>query len=290
MCSERVSVQRQGRPVARASAPMRMSSTSKPLPPKPPPTSGAMTRTWSGSSPERRGDARLVLMRRLGREADGQLAVLELRHRRAGLDGRASRRGLSLEPVMMTSQPSNRFSSPAPRDAQARVGARGLEQQDLVLDDLADVGDRGKRVVVDQNQLCRVDRRLARLGHHCGHDLADVADLVGGHRGSEHALVNLEHRRGRAGLQAQIGSGEDLDALERPRLVGIDRRERAVCHRRAHEGHVEGVLHPGVVDVPTPTQEEPRVLPAANPLSDSCGHQALSFPTGPSVSGAFLPV
>ena len=54
MCSERVSVQRTGRPGATAfmaSQATITSSTPRPLPPNPPPTSGARTCTCPGSSP-----------------------------------------------------------------------------------------------------------------------------------------------------------------------------------------------------------------------------------------------
>ena len=54
MLSERVSTQRTGRSSLRASQATRISSGYGPiLAPKPPPTSGATTRTWSASSPSR---------------------------------------------------------------------------------------------------------------------------------------------------------------------------------------------------------------------------------------------
>ena len=51
MFSLRVSVQRTGLPVWRAVQPTSTSSTSRPLAPNPPPTSGATTRTCSASNP-----------------------------------------------------------------------------------------------------------------------------------------------------------------------------------------------------------------------------------------------
>jgi hypothetical protein len=52
MLSERVSVQRTGRPTFRANHGRIRSSGYNPiLAPKPPPTSGAMTRTWAGWRP-----------------------------------------------------------------------------------------------------------------------------------------------------------------------------------------------------------------------------------------------
>ena len=231
--------------------------------------------------PQGGGDAGLVLMWGLGREPDGQLVLLELRHGRARLDGQGEQAGALVGAGDDHVTPIEQVLVARARDAQARVGARRLEQQHLVLDDLSDVGDCGERLVVHHHEGSGVHGRRAGLGDDRGHDLADVAHPVRCHGRPEHALVDLEHRRGRAGLEPEVGRGEHLDARQCARLLSVDRGDRAVRHGGAHEGDVERVLSAGVVDVPTPTQEEARVLPAANPLSDSSGHQALSFPTGP---------
>ena len=98
-----------------------------------------------GLQPERGGDPRLVLMRGLGREADGELAVLELGDGRARLDRQREQAGALIGAGDDHVAAVEQVLVAGAGDAQARVGARRLEEQDLVLDHLADIGDRGQR-------------------------------------------------------------------------------------------------------------------------------------------------
>ena len=124
--SLRVSVQRTGRPVARASQATSTSSVERPLAPKPPPTSGRDHPHLLGLEPERGRQPVAVLVRGLGREPDRQPAVvLEPRGGGARLDraggdalaGDAARRDhlAAVEQLL---------GGAGTRAAQADVGAR----------------------------------------------------------------------------------------------------------------------------------------------------------------------
>ena len=112
MFSLRVSVHRTGLPVARAIHPTITSSTAMPLAPKPPPTSGATTRTFSGSRPSRPPSTILSwwgvceLIHSVNRPSSPHCAALDL-----GSIGHAARRWLMTLPLTTTSLESNRFGS-----------------------------------------------------------------------------------------------------------------------------------------------------------------------------------
>ena len=112
MFSLRDSTQRMVRPVLRASQQMRMSSTLRPLAPKPPPTSGPTTRTSPGSMPR--------FMARPSRSwcgvcVESQAVSLPFSSTLAadarGSSGLAASRWLTRVPSTTTSQPANSSSS-----------------------------------------------------------------------------------------------------------------------------------------------------------------------------------
>ena len=112
MFSLRVSVQRTGLPVARATQPTSTSSTAMPLAPKPPPTSGATTRTFSGSRPS--SPPRTILswcgvcelIHSVSRPSSPHCAALE-----RGSIGHAASRWLTTLPLTTTSEDANRSGS-----------------------------------------------------------------------------------------------------------------------------------------------------------------------------------
>ena len=112
MFSLRVSVHRNVRPVERASEATSTSSAARPLPPKPPPTSGAITRTCSGSipsipaSPSRSWWGVWVDSHTVSRPCSSTIAAVD-----RGSTGHTARRWLTLWPYVTTSQSANRFSS-----------------------------------------------------------------------------------------------------------------------------------------------------------------------------------
>ncbi len=112
MLSLRVSVQRTGRPSLRASQAMRISSGLIIFAPKPPPTSGAITRTSAGSSPSipastiRSWCGVCVDSHAVRRPSSPTSAAAD-----RGSSGHGAIRWLSIVPETTASQPSNSFSS-----------------------------------------------------------------------------------------------------------------------------------------------------------------------------------
>ncbi len=112
MLSLRVSVQRTGRPSRRASQTISTSSALSIFAPKPPPTSGAITRTCAGSSPSvpastmRSWCGVCVESQAVTRPSGPTSAAAE-----RGSSGHGAIRWLTSVPETTTSQPSNSFSS-----------------------------------------------------------------------------------------------------------------------------------------------------------------------------------
>ena len=128
---------------------------------------------------------------------------------------------------------------------------------------------------IDVDELERVRRGVVVAGDHAGHDLADVADLVGGHRRVRRDDDVRRHRPG-AGQAAlfggEVGAGERGD--DAGRAAGgrhVHRPDPGVRHRAAH---VTDVQHPRQHDVVGPVGlpgEQPRVLLARPRLADLGG-------------------
>ena len=109
--SLRVSIQRIGRPSLRATVATMTSSTARPLPPKPPPTSGAITRTFSASRPiaparPSRSACGVWLDSHTVSRPSSHTAVVA-----RGSSGATARRWLTSVPSVTTSQPSKSSSS-----------------------------------------------------------------------------------------------------------------------------------------------------------------------------------
>ena len=160
---------------------------------------GDDARSGPGSSAEDRRQAVAVLVRGLRREPHRQPAVvLDLGRRRARLD-RAGR-----EPLARRSLPSGHLAAAEQvlvggrgRPLEAHVRAGVLEQHDLVFERLARVGDDRQRLVVDLDQLGRVDAAPAARSEDDGDDLAGPAHLLAGEERPVPALVKAEERQRR---------------------------------------------------------------------------------------------
>ena len=236
MLSLRVSVQRTGLPSRRASQATSMSSTPSIFAPKPPPTSGLMTRTWSGLEAEHCREPLPVLVGRLRREPGGEPAVgAHLGRSRARLE-RARRHPLAdqrpgdddvaaVEEVLVVlrlAAACRRRSSP-PR-------GRGAPRRSRLLH----VGDDRQRVVVDRHELGRVRTGGAVLADHDRDDLADEADDVRRDERTLHPGRHAERRRRRHGADVDVRAGQDLHA--RQGLGGRWRRSRSRARARAASG------------------------------------------------------
>ena len=279
MCSLRVSVQRTGRPVARASQATRTSSTSSPLPPKPPPTSGATTRTWSGAmpriaaKPSRSWWGVCVDSHTVRRPSSTELGGV-----RARLD-RARRHPLADHPA--------RGDDLAAGEQRRRPGSRAGVHADVGPDVRRTAAPRRRapprgsvydrqRVVIDLHQLRGVEPELAALGEDRRHDVAHEAHGVGGQKGAaasarrsrETAAAGRCARSRSAAVNTWVpessGRGRGVDAEDPARGP---RSERTKFTRSA-PGQVE------IVDVLARAGEEARILAPAHALSDDVGHSA----------------
>ena len=164
MCSERVSGPSgpSGRSPGRAT-PSRMSSTSLPAPPKPPPTSGGKNPDLLRLKAEGPLRGRSCPGAGSGSRARSSACRLRIRRPSRGASiGRASRRGLRWSERRRCRTGEKLRVGILGGDPQAGVGSGGLEQQHLIGLGLADIGHDEARLVVDVDHLGGIDRRLAR--------------------------------------------------------------------------------------------------------------------------------
>ncbi len=151
---------------------------------------------------------------------------------------------------------SKQWLSVLPSTSSRISGASDVERATYVDDGLEDV-------VVDVDQLERVARGVAVLGHDEGDLLALEPDLVG----RQHRLDVA--REGRHPGEAAFGehrAGDDgLDLRVRLGTGGVDADQTGVRHRRAEHGEVQHPRQLDVVAVATLATDEPPVLLAEHP-------------------------
>ena len=278
MFSLRVSVQRIGLPVARATQPTSTSSTAIPLAPNPPPTSGATTRTFSGSRPSSTPRTILSwwgvceLIHSVSRPSSPHCAALE----RGSIGHAASRWLIDLALDDDLGGVEQVRVGALRRNVDAHVRPDAGVDHDLVAHRLLGVGHRLELLVVDVDELGGVDARLTAVGEHDRDDVANEPDRVGAQQRPEHLRVDRDERRQRVDDSARVGGDEHLRAGGlRGRLV--DPVDLGVRHVRAHERQVQRARQRQVVDVAALASEEARVLAAANALSDDVGQGGRSF-------------
>jgi hypothetical protein len=126
----------------------------------------------------------------------------------------------------------------------------------------AGIADRGQRLVVDLDALGRVLGQCARVPHHGGDRLADVADHVG------------RQQRMRLGRDRQPGRGVDLRRHGAAQVGRAQQRAAHAAHpgmrvRGAHEREMGEALDAHVVQKLGASCQNPRVLEPADWLSDS---------------------
>ena len=174
------------------------SSTFMAFAPKPPADVGRDDAHRSGSRPNIAASAVTILVRRLGGEPRREPPVVAHRARCVrGSSGLAAMRWLTTVPETTASQPSNRVLASLPAGCAGTRSCRLSEQQDLVLDRLPGIGDDGKLLVVDVDEVGRVGALLLSLGEDRGDDVADEAHGVGREQRTRHALVDAHERRSR---------------------------------------------------------------------------------------------
>ena len=160
-----------------------------------------------------------------------------------------------------TSAPSSKLARrelPDVADVRAEllVGERGA-----VLGRCGHVDDRVERLVVDVDELRRVDGVRARVGDHDRDPVALVVHLGDGEREVLGALHVLGHRprarHRRRPVVAQLGAGEDGDdALGRLRGGRVDGGDLRVRVRAPDDRHRQRARDHDVVDeAPSPAEE-----------------------------------
>ena len=131
---------------------------------------------------------------------------------------------------------------------------------------LFDVHHRGKRLVVDNNQLGGIVGQVPIIGDHHRDRLPGIRGLLGCDRELlGHLLLVGDKRVGdrkRPEDDAlEVGGGEDRDhPLRRQRCRGVDGADPGVCVRAAHHRHVRHVHQVDVVDVVAVPGDQLRVL------------------------------
>ena len=157
-----------------------------------------------GLEPEHEPEDQLVLVWGLGRQPDGQPAVVaELGDRRPRLD-RAGR-----EPLALVRARDDHIAAVEQlrvgilrRNVDAGVGTDVLEQQHLVAQRLAQVGHDRQRLVLDHHQLGGVVGALAGLAQHDGDDVADEPHLLRREERPEDLGRDLDERRRRVDVRS----------------------------------------------------------------------------------------
>ena len=135
------------------------------------------------------------------------------------------------------------------------------------------VGDRGKRLVVDFHQLDAVFGEILALGHHHSNRLARKPHLVHCQHvaGVEAVAGQLDLGSDRLHHACEIRTGEHIDhAVERHCFARVDRGDPSVGVGAEHEGEVQGVKRRGqVVDEAALASQQVLVFPAQHALPDS---------------------
>jgi hypothetical protein len=140
------------------------------------------------------------------------------------------------------------------------VRAETLELQGSVVGHRRlDVGDHGQVVVVDVDQLGRVDGLRSGLGDHHGDRVAHEPDLLVRERSARALLVDVRERLESAGPEV-LGRVDGQHARGLLGVGRVDRAEGGVGERAPHEHRVPDALHPVVVDEGPVAHEELAVL------------------------------
>jgi hypothetical protein len=169
----------------------------------------------------------------------------------------------------------------AERPRVGAVGAQVVVDHDPVARRVLDVDHGVERVVVDDDRVGRVRRRVAVVGHDHGDDVAHVAGLVDGDRPVGGALHVVGHRphaghaRGPRAHGLQVGAGEHVaDAGHGSRRARVDALDAGVGERAADHGHPHRPGDGQVVDVAGLARDQTAVLLAEQAVADGAPRAA----------------
>ena len=154
------------------------------------------------------------------------------------------------------------------RDERPRV--RGVRAERVVHDDpvaerVFQIDDRGQRLVVDDDSVHAVARRVARAGNHDRDDVTDIAGLLCRDRevlGVLHVRRHRPRARHRLGPRvAKIGTGQDgFHPRERERAGRVDRSDTRVRVRAAHHPEKARAGDHEVVDITGLARQQARIF------------------------------
>ena len=219
---------------------------------------------------ERAGEAELVLVRHLRREPRRQAAVFSDLGRRGAHLERAAGHARTDERVRddHIAAVEERLVRLGRAHVDGDVRADVREEQQLVLQCLVRIDDRGQRVVVDHHQLGGVGARRPVVRDHDRDDLTDEADDVLRDRRAQHARLDQGDRRRRDRRDVDVGARQHLHARKVCCGRGVDARDLRVRERGADESERDCALERQVLDVRPLAAEEAAVLLAENAVPE----------------------
>ena len=247
--------------------------------PKPPPTSGAITRIDSRLRSNRSAKRAAAEMRRLRRRPDREHVGRRIVARQHGAAFQGHRRAavqmhLLLEHMRRILERgidvavAHRHEG---RDVRGEVGVHG---RGAGLHRVARVAHRRQRLVVDLDRGGGVLREVAVVRDHHGDGLADVADFVAGER--DLRARRLDRRIGHqhrdlAGGDARrhvVGGEHRVNARHRSGRRAVDAANAGVAVGAADESRVQHAGQVHVIDELAAPGEQGRVFEARDPCAE----------------------
>ena len=258
MFSERVSTHFTGRPSSSASLAATTPSADRCLAPKEPPTFGAITRTRSGSmpnSPERTPrtmcgiwQARCTVRSKSVPVGSTAMALPSM--------GTTATRWFSKRPRTTTSAPASGSSLPARNPMMTLLPIDSNWSGRIGCECILHVDDGPERLVVDLHQLGGVHGQGSRLGHDDDDGVADEVDGALRERRADRGGMQHHQARERSGKSRSSALYDADDSRHLSGGLDVDRPDRCVGDRRAHEVQREHALDLQVVDVgPRPPEK-----------------------------------
>ena len=152
------------------------------------------------------------------------------------------------------------------------VAAAGIDQRPAGLTRAVDIGDDGKVLVVDLDQLQRILGDRPALGNDCNHRLPGPDHAVERQRQLRcrgHALEMVERAGpGRADLCEIVTGRNEMHAFERARLLDIDGDDLRMRMRAAQERGMQHPRQPEVADIAPAPGEQPLGVRARHGAAD----------------------
>jgi hypothetical protein len=238
------------------------------LGPKPPPTSGVITRSFDSSQPAIAlvifGEDTAPLDRMAGAAVLPEIGMQHMRGPREG--------GIAVAEIHLV--------------GGDRVGGElAPHGRRAGFDSLAAVRDRRQQLVVHLDQRRRILGDVAVVGDNEGDGLADIGHLAvgeckGPHMVERGARIGMPHHPALGHGRRQVVQGDHrVHARDRERRTLVDAANDGMRMRAAREACVQHVRDHHVVDEAALAAQQRRVFDAGDAGSDQRGH-ARSFPIG----------